>query len=134
MEKPEFSGDTDAGLSRRERQIMDAVYRLGRATATEIRSQMVDPPSLTATRTMITILENKGRLKHYEDGPRYVYEPVVPRNEAALSSLEKVLQTFFQGSLESAVSTLLSRRETRIGSEELERLAKMIEEARKEER
>jgi predicted transcriptional regulator len=124
--------DPTNDLSRRERQIMDALYRSGTATAVEVRDGMPDPPTSTAVRTLLTILEQKGLVRHREDGPRYVYEPVVPRNEVALASLQRVLQTFFEGSLEHAVSTLLYQKETRITDAQLERLASMIEKARSE--
>ncbi|MHB8635605.1 MAG: BlaI/MecI/CopY family transcriptional regulator [Fimbriimonadaceae bacterium] len=119
-------------LSRRERQIMDAVYRLGRASAVDIRDAMADPPSYTAVRTFLGILHDKGHVKVEIDGPRNMYEPVVPRDEMARSVIDGVLATFFHGSVERVVATLLDREEVRLSDEELGRLAKLIEQARKE--
>src|SRR5580704_11032635 len=96
------------GLSRRERQIMDAVYRLGKASASEIREALADPPSYTAVRTLLGILEQKGQLTHGVDGPRFIYEPVTPREEMAQTALQGMLETFFNGSLEMAVASFLS--------------------------
>jgi BlaI family penicillinase repressor len=119
-------------LSRRERQIMDAVYRLGRASAVDIRDAMTDPPSYTAVRTLLGILQDKGHLRVEVDGPRNMYEPVVPRDEMAKSVMDGVLATFFNGSVERVVATLLDREETRLSDEELERLAQLVEQARRE--
>ena len=119
-------------LSRRERQIMDAVYRLGRASAVDIRDALAEPPSYTAVRTLLGILQDKGHLRVEVDGPRNMYEPVVPRDEMAKSVMDGVLATFFEGSVERVVATLLDREETRLSGEELERLAKLVEQARKE--
>jgi predicted transcriptional regulator len=123
---------TALSLSRRERQIMDAIYRLGTPTVIEIRNEIQDPPSGNALRTLLSILEQKGHIRHMEDGPRYVYEPVIPRNEMAVTSLQNVLRTFFEGSLESAVSTLLDQEETHLTEEQLDRILKMIERAKGE--
>lgn len=122
----------DRDLSRRERQIMDAVYRLGRASAADVRAALPSPPSYTAVRTLLTILQQKGHLKHRSDGPRYIYEPVVPREEMARTAIEGVLLTFFDNSVERAVTTMLDRKEAQISSEELERLSRIIERAKKE--
>ena|ERR1022692_2823933 len=119
-------------LSRRERQIMDAVYRLGRASAVDIRDALAEPPSYTAVRTLLGILQDKGHLRVEVDGPRNMYEPVVPRDEMAKSVMDGVLATFFEGSVERVVATLLDREETRLSGEELERLAKLVEQARRE--
>lgn len=122
----------DAGLSRRERQIMDAIYRLGKASAADIRTALPDPPSYTAVRTLLTILQEKGHVKHQSDGQRYIYEPVVPRDKMARTAIEGVLATFFDNSVERAVTTLLDRRETQISRAELERLAQIIDRAKRE--
>ncbi len=119
-------------LSRRERQIMDAVYQAGRASAAEIHAAIPDAPTYTTVRTLLTILEQKGHVTHFEEGPRYVYEPTVPRQEMARASLTSVLKTFFDGSLESAVSTLMSSEDTKLSEDELAALAQAIERARKE--
>jgi Predicted transcriptional regulator len=121
------------GLSRREREIMDALYRLrGRATAAEIHAALLDPPSYSAVRAHLAILEEKGHVRHEEDGRRYVYLPTQPRQEAARNALRGVLGTFFGGSLGSAVRTLLSDDETDISDEELDELARLINAARGE--
>src|ERR1043166_4777149 len=94
-----------ADLSRRERQIMDALYQLGRASAAEIREALSNPPTYTAVRTHLTILQDKGHVKFESDGTRYIYEPVVPRDEMAKSVIAGMLQTFFDNSIERAVAT-----------------------------
>src|SRR4030095_6190820 len=94
-------------LGRRERQILEAVYRLGRASASDVQAQLPDPPSYSAVRAMLRILEEKGHLRHESDGPRYVYLPVVPRDRARRSALRHVVDTFFSGSVEQAVAALL---------------------------
>ena len=122
----------DRGLSRRERQIIEALYRLGKASAADIRTALPNPPSYTAVRTHLTILEDRGHIKHQSDGPRYIYEPVVPREEMARTAIEGVLLNFFDNSVERVVATLLDRKESQISHEQLDRLARMIEQARKE--
>jgi predicted transcriptional regulator len=119
-------------LSRRERQIMDVIYASGSATVREVMDGIPDPPGYSAVRAMLRILEEKGHLEHRQDGPRYVYLPVVPREEARESALKRLLGTFFDGSAERAVAALLDLSSADLGQEELDRLAAMIEEARKE--
>lgn len=119
-------------LSRRERQIMDVLYELGRATAAEVRERLPDPPSYSAVRAMLRILEDKGHLRHEQDGPRYVFSPAVPREEARESALRRVVRTFFDGSAESAMSALLDLGVEDLDAEALRRLAQRIAEARKE--
>ena len=85
-------------LSRRERQIMDVVYRLGRATAAEVQEGLPDPPSYSAVRALLRVLEEKGHLRHEQDGPRNVYVPTVPRDAARSSAVRALLETFFGGS------------------------------------
>ncbi|UCD24301.1 MAG: BlaI/MecI/CopY family transcriptional regulator [Gemmatimonadota bacterium] len=119
-------------LSRRERQIMDVVYAHGPVTVREVVDQIPDPPSYSAVRAMLRILEEKGHLKHEQDGPRYTYSPVVPREEARDSAMKQMLRTFFDGSAERAVAALLDMRGADLSDDELKRLAKMIEQARKE--
>ena len=128
MNKKEKAG----GLSRRERQIMDALYKLGRASAAEIRESLEDPPTYTAVRTHLAILQEKGHIKFESDGTRYIYEPVVPHHEMAKSVMDGVLQTFFGGSIERVVATLIDSEESSITQEQLDRLAQIIEQARKE--
>jgi predicted transcriptional regulator len=122
---------THQGLSRRERQIMDIIYQLGQATAAEVLENMPDAPSYSAVRAMLRLLEEKGYLKHDTDGPRYVFVPTVNRDKARKSALQQMLQTFFDGSTEEAVATLLSMSRAKLSKDELDRLSEMIEEARK---
>lgn len=117
-------------MSRRERQIMDIIYRLGRATVAEVMEKLVDPPSYSAVRTTLRILEEKGHLRHEQDGPRYVFFPTVNRQRASRSALSHLVQTFFNGSTEEAVATLLSEGE--LGHAEKARLLRLIEQAKVE--
>lgn len=120
-----------AGLSRRERQIMDAIYRLERATAAEVMEAIPDPPSYSAVRAMLRVLEEKGHLKHEQDGPRYVFSPIVERDTARRSAMKHLVRTFFDGSTEGAVAALLQT-EGKLSREELERLSGLIEKAKLE--
>jgi len=117
-------------LSRRERQIMDILYQCGEATAAEVLAALSDPPSNSAVRSLPRILEEKGHVRHVKKGMRYVYRPVQPRRSAAHSVLKQVLHTFFGGSVEKAVTTLLSAPDSRLSEAELERLAKLIARSR----
>ncbi len=119
-------------LSRRERQIMDVIYRFGRATAQEVREHLPDPPSYSAVRALLRVLEDKGHVEHRQDGPRYVYRPTVPREEARRSALRQLLGTFFDGSAEQAVAALLDMSERQLSDDELDRLSDLIERARQE--
>jgi predicted transcriptional regulator len=121
-------------LSRRERQIMDVVYSLGRATASEVLERLPEPPGYSAVRTHLRILEEKGHLRHEQDGPRYVYVPLVPRDTAQDSALRHLLRTFFDDSTEAAVAALLDIRGDQLSDAELERLSRLIEQARPQER
>ena len=94
-------------LSRREREIMDVIYRLGEASGQEVREHLQDPPSYSAVRAMLRILEEKGHLRHRRDGPRYVYAPTVPRDRARISALRQLVATFFDGSAPAAAAALL---------------------------
>jgi predicted transcriptional regulator len=122
-----------AQLSRRERQIMEIVYELGRATAVEVRERMPDPPSNSAVRAMLRILEDKGHIIHEQDGPRYIFLPTVPREEASETALRRLVRTFFGGSPEGAMAALLDLDGDRLDEDALQRLAEMIDEARREE-
>jgi len=122
---------THNDLSRRERQIIDILYAQGRATAAEVQAALPDPPSYSAVRAMLRILEDKGHVKHEQDGPRYVYVPTVARDNAKRSALRHMLQTFFDGSAEQAISALLDDSSTRLSDRELDRLARMIDQARR---
>ena len=119
-------------LSRRERQIMDIIYRLGQATAQDVLDNLPDPPSYSAVRAMLRLLEEKGYLRHQQDGPRYLFLPTLARAKAQKSALKQMLQTFFDGSTEQAVAALLDLSRNKLSTEELERLSKLITEARKE--
>src|SRR5216110_3997702 len=124
--------DTNNPLSRREREIMDVIYRSGRATAAEVLEQLSDPPSYSAVRALLRVLEEKGHIRHEEDGPRYVFLPTVPRERALQSALRQLLHTFFDGSTEQAVAALLDLSSARLSDAELQRLSKLIADARKE--
>ncbi len=120
-----------ADLARRERQIMDAVYARGQATVAEVLEDLADPPSYSAVRAMLGKLERKGFLKHEEHGPRYVYLPTVPRKKASVSALERTVQTFFDGSATKAVAALLDLDSVDLTDNEIDRMAELIEQARK---
>jgi predicted transcriptional regulator len=119
-------------LSRRERQIMDVVYQLGAATAAEVQERLPDPPSYSAVRATMRILEEKGHLRHYEDGPRYVYEPTVARDAASRSAVRHLLSTFFGGSVEQAMTALLDATDRKLSRDEVDRLSRLIEQQKKE--
>ena len=122
-------------LSRREREIMDVLYASedASATASEIRSRLASPPSYSAVRATLRILEQKGFLRHEEDRTRYVYKPVLNRQKARQGAIEHLITTFFNGSAAGAVLTLLERPDIELSPEELDRMAKLIEQARNEE-
>lgn len=124
--------DTANALSRRERQIMDIMYRRGRATAAEVMDELPDPPSYSAVRSALRLLEEKGELRHEMDGPRYIYMPTIPRESASRNALGHLVRTFFDGSAEQVVNALVE--ESRLSRQELDRLARLIAAARKEER
>ena len=120
------------GLSRRERQIMDILYQRGRATANDVRDAMEDAPSYSAVRAMLRVLEDKGHVKHQEEGLKYVYLPTVAREKAKRSAVKHLLDTFFAGSPEQIVASLLDISSTRLTREELDRMSEMIEKAKRE--
>jgi len=119
-------------LSRRERQIIDALYKLGRASAAEIRGELPAAPSYSAVRSLLRILEEKGHVRHEQDGPRYVYLPMVTRDSAKRSAMRHLLQTFFDGSTAQAMSALLDVSSSRLDDAELDRLKRVIDQARKQ--
>jgi predicted transcriptional regulator len=119
-------------LSRRERQIMDVLYRLGRATAAEIQQSIPDPPSYSAVRAMLRVLEDKKHIRHEEKDLRYVFVPIVPRDKARRSAIRHMLDTFFEGSPEQAVATMLDVSSRSLSAEDYDRLAALIEKARQE--
>jgi BlaI family penicillinase repressor len=120
-----------AALSRRERQIMDILYRHGRATANDVMDQLSGDPSYSTVRTQLRILEAKGHVRHEEEGLRYVYLPAVPRHAARRSALRHLVDTFFDGSAEKVVGALLGGESSRLSDEELDRIAGIVEKARK---
>ena len=111
---------------------MEIIYRRGKATAAEIRSELPDPPSYSAVRGTLGALERKGHLDHEYDGNRYVYRPTVRRDQARKSALNHLLATFFEGSTTEAVATLLRERAGELSADELDRISRMIDEAREE--
>lgn len=124
--------DTHAKLSRRERQMMDVLYRQKSATAAEVRTGMTDPPSYSAVRATLRILEDKGAVRHEDRGGTYVYMPTVPRDRARRSALKSLVETFFDGSAANAAAALLGNARAQFSAEELERLSDLIEDAKKE--
>src|SRR5881394_2115377 len=121
-----------ADLTRRERQIMDILYRLGRATASEVMRELPGDPAYSTVRTQLRVLEEKGHVRHEEEGLRYVYVPALPRDVARRSALRHLVETFFDGSTEKVVAALLGGEVARISPEELDRLARLIAKGRKE--
>jgi len=119
-------------LSRRERQIMDILYRLGSATAAEVKENLPDAPGYSAVRALLRILEDKGHLKHAYDGPRYVYAPVVSRPAAQKSALKQMVKTFFDGSPSNAVAALLDMSANDLSDTDLDQLARLVENAKRE--
>jgi predicted transcriptional regulator len=119
-------------LSRREREMMNIIFARGQATATEVMEAMADPPSYSAVRATLRILEQKGHLKHQHDGTRYVYLPTLNREKVRLSALDQLLTTFFDGSAANVVATLIEKQKGNITNDELDRLSSLIEQARKE--
>jgi len=119
-------------LSRRERQIMDILYRRGRATASEVMGDLPGEPSYSTVRTQLRVLEDKGHVRHEEDGARYVYVPATPRRAARKSALRHLVDTFFDGSAEQTVAALLGGEGARLSEEELDRIAKLVMKARKD--
>jgi predicted transcriptional regulator len=124
--------DQHRNLSRRERQIMDILYARGRATAGEIHEALPDAPTYSAVRAKLRVLEEKGHIRHEEEALRYVYLPIVARDSARRSELRRLVSTFFEGSVEQAVAALLDLSAARLDERELDRIAGLIEEAKKE--
>lgn len=118
-------------LSRRERQIMDAVYARGQATVAEVQEDLPDPPSYSAVRAMLGKLERKGYLRHEEHGLRYVYVPTLAREAVSETALDRLLQTFFDGSATKAVAAILDRSAIELTDAEIDEMAKLVEQARK---
>lgn len=120
-----------AELGRRERQIMDVLFRRGRATASEVLKDLPDPPSYSSVRSMLRLLETKGHVRHEWEGPRHVYLPTGRREKVQRSAARHVLHTFFNNSMETAVAAMLGATDKPITPEEFERLAKLVERARR---
>jgi predicted transcriptional regulator len=117
-------------LSNRERQIMDVLYRLGQATAVEVLEALPDPPSYSAVRATLRILEDKGQVRHEKEGPRYVFRPAVGRDRAKRSAVRHLVSTFFGGSPSAAIATLLDESASKLSDTEYERLRALIDEAK----
>lgn len=132
MGKKHVTGSPTADLSRRERQIMDILYERGQATAQDVLERLPDPPSYSAVRSMLRLLKEKGHLRHHQDGPRYVYEPTLPREKAQRSAVHHLLKTFFDGSTERAVATLLDLSTPALSEDALDELAHLIERRKQE--
>jgi predicted transcriptional regulator len=120
-------------LTKRERQIMDVLYRLGRATAAEVMAGLEGAPGYSTVRTQLRVLERKGHARHEEEGLRYVYMPTVPRHSARRSALKHLVNTFFEGSTTKAVAALLGGEASRVSNEELSRIEDLVKNARIEE-
>jgi predicted transcriptional regulator len=121
-----------ADLSRRERQIMDVIFKKRAATVAEVREAMPDPPSYSSVRALLRILEDKGLLKHKQQGPRYLYQPTVRRERARTSALKHLVHTFYDNSIEQVVAALMDMSGSDMSEEEYEELSRMIERAKKE--
>ncbi len=118
-------------LSRRERQIMDILYRRGRSSAGEIHGALPDPPSYSAVRATLRILEDKGHVRHEEESLRYVYSPAIPRDKARRMAIRRLLDTFFEGSVENAVAAMLDPSVKKLSQSDLERLSEVVEQAKR---
>jgi BlaI family penicillinase repressor len=123
---------TASGLSRRERQIMDILYQRGKSSASEVREAMPNAPSYSAVRAMLRVLEEKGHIKHRSEGLRYVYAPTVTRDKAKRSAVKHLVDTFFSEAPQDVVAALLDVSSDRVTREDLDRMAEMIEKARRE--
>ena len=117
-------------LTRRERQIMDSLYRRGRATAADVMADLTGEPSYSTVRTQLRVLEEKGHVRHEEEGLKYVYLPAVPRHAARKSAMRHLIETFFDGSTEKAVAALLGGESSKLSDDELDRIADLIGRAR----
>ena len=120
------------GLTRRERQIMDSLYRRGRATAVAVMKDLPGTPHLSTVRTQLRVLEEKGHVRHEEEGLRYIYLPAVPRGAARKSALKHLVETFFDGSAEKVIAAVLGTEGSRLSAEELDRIADLVRRARKD--
>jgi predicted transcriptional regulator len=133
MDTPKMADDNhNLELGRRERQIMDVIYQLGEASVAEVRTQLPDPPTYSAVRGMMRLLEDKGYLDHVQDGLRYVYKPTVARQQARVAALKHMVRTFFGGSTSEAVAGLLELPEAKLSPDDIARLKKLIAAAKGE--
>ncbi|HEX4274218.1 MAG TPA: BlaI/MecI/CopY family transcriptional regulator [Bryobacteraceae bacterium] len=132
MAQRKDSPDTGISFSRRERQIMDILFTLGRASGPEIQDRLPDRPSYSGVRTILRVLERKGHVRHVEEGLRYVYLPVIAREKAKRSAMERLAATFFGGSMKAAAAAFLDPSTTKLSNEDLQALERMIRDARKE--
>lgn len=119
-------------LSRRERQIMDLLYAKGRASVATVMEGIPDPPSYSAVRALLRVLEEKGHIVHEEQGRAYIYRPIIPRDQARRSALTHLVRTFFAGSAEQAVAAMLDISGSKLSDEQLDRLARRVEQAKRE--
>ena len=123
---------THTSLTRRERQIMDVLYRRSRATAAEVMAELTGEPNYSTVRTQLRVLEDKGHVRHEEEAGRYVYAPAVPRHAARKSALKHLVETFFDGSAEQVVAAVLGGEASRLSDEELDRVSALIDKARRD--
>jgi predicted transcriptional regulator len=123
-------GTPHSALTRRERQIMDILYRRGRATAGDVMEELSGTPNYSTVRTQLRVLEEKGHVTHEEEGLRYVYSPSLPRSSARKSALRHLVETFFDGSAENAVAALLGGEGSKLSEEQLERIADLVKKSR----
>jgi BlaI family penicillinase repressor len=126
------SEEPHSQLSRRERQIMDVIYRRGKATAAEVQQELPENPNYSTVRAQLRVLEEKGYVRHEEQGLRYIFVPTIPREEARESALRRVIDTFFEGSAEQVVASLLDGSAGKLTEDDLDRLSDLINKARKE--
>ena len=119
-------------LSRRERQIMDIIYAAKEATVAQVLEKLPDPPSYSAVRALLRVLEEKGHLRHIQDGPRYIYSPTLPREEARQTALKHIMKTFFDGSTEAVVAALLDISEEELSEDNYRRISELIQKVQKE--
>ena len=130
--KPAEPAKAETALSRREREIMDILFALGRASGQEIQERLADQPGYSGVRTILRVLERKGHVRHVEEGLRYVYEPVVEREKARRSAIERLVHTFFDGSVKAAAAAFLDPASAKLSKKDLDELEELIRRARKE--
>ncbi len=114
-------------MSRRERQIMDIIYRLGKASAKDVQENLPDPPSYSAVRALLVTLENKGMVKHGKESRRYIYKPAITEKKARKSAIKNLVTTFFQGKPQNLVAALLDEKDQNLSKEEIDQIRKMVQ-------